>query len=145
LTAPPLGQAAGAEKTIGRTAGKLFEEWQSAGKAATRPNDDEPEPKPQRQKEKGEGRGAFIAARSIIKRGVARTAQLAADAFANAARAMTAPELPDWLREFFEIDSDPDNPLDLSNPDRDLVLGAGDIAAFDAGYIEASGPSLDLG
>jgi hypothetical protein len=59
--------------------------------------------------------------------------------------AKVARDVPAWLSEFFEIESDPDNPLDLSNPDRDLVLGS-DAAMFDDGYYSSdySGPSLDL-
>jgi hypothetical protein len=230
LTAPAPGRAAGAE-TRGRTAGKLFEEWKSAGKAATRPDDDKPQPTRRRSSGKETGGGIGLIKRAPLKRasqgraptvkpqpgrvviGLARMAarvvedfnramkeaflsprQLALErdqqrreaadrqaaedtaerlraiedwfeeqrrrllqqqqeadnrqpsgaAFAEA-KAITAPELPAWLAEFFEIEADPDNPLDLSNPDRDLVLGDSDVAAFDAGYIEASGPSLDLG
>jgi hypothetical protein len=102
------------------------------------------EPKPQRQKEKEDGRGAFIAAKSIIKRMVRKAPQLSSGAFANAAKATTTAELPDWLREFFEIEADPHNPLDLSNPDRDLVLGTSDGVGYDAGH-DITGPSLDLG
>jgi hypothetical protein len=49
------------------------------------------------------------------------------------------PVAPAWLIEFFEIESDPNNPLDLSNPDRDLVLGVSDAAMFDAGYYLVEG------
>jgi hypothetical protein len=102
------------------------------------------EPKP-KKKEKQDGRGAFIAARSIIKRIARKAAQLSSDAFANAAKTMTAPECPGWLREFFEAEPvGTANLLDPSNPDRDLILGASDGAIFEAGY-DISGPSLDLG
>jgi hypothetical protein len=73
-----------------------------------------------------------------------RAVKISADAFSNTAAAITAAAVPDWLREFFEIDSDPRNPLDLSNPDRDLVLGTSDGTVFEPGY-DTSGPFLDLG
>jgi hypothetical protein len=57
---------------------------------------------------------------------------------------MTAPDLPDWLKEFFEAAPAGNNLLDPSNPDRDLILGASDAAVFDAGY-DITGPALDLG
>jgi hypothetical protein len=122
--------------------------WGQLASTATRPPDDEPEPRRPKEKEKTDSGGMFrLAGRAIIIKRMARTAagclQCAADAFTYAAKAMTAPELPDWLREFFEIEADPDNPLDLSNPDRDLVLGASDGVAFEAGY-DITGPSLDL-
>ena len=70
--------------------------------------------------------------------------RLSAGAFASAAWAMTAPQLPGYLRGFFEAEPAGNNLLDPSNPARDLVLGANDIAVFDAGY-DITGPSLDLG
>lgn len=65
-------------------------------------------------------------------------------AFANVAKAVTAPEIPGYLREFFEAHSGPNNLCDLSNPDRSLLSAASDSAVYDAGY-SANGPSLDLG
>jgi hypothetical protein len=68
LTAPPPGRATGAEGR-GRTAGKLFEEWKSAGKAATRPDDDKPQPTRRRSsgsKEKSGG-GFLIPRRARLK------------------------------------------------------------------------------
>lgn len=66
-----------------------------------------------------------------------------ANEFGNAAKAVTAPELPGWLREFFEIEAGPNNLLDPCNPDRVFVLGASYGAVFDAGF-SSNGPSLDL-
>jgi hypothetical protein len=63
----------------------------------------------------------------------------------NAAEAVTAPRLPGWLREFFDSEPpDADNPLDLCNPYRDLILGTGDDPFFEADF-SSDGPSLDLG
>jgi len=57
---------------------------------------------------------------------------------------LTVREIPGWLRDFFDAEPAGNNLLDPSNPARDLVLGANDIAVFDAGY-DITGPSLDLG
>jgi hypothetical protein len=67
-----------------------------------------------------------------------------ADSFANAANAATAPEIPDWLREFFEAEPAGNNLLDPANPARDLVLGVNDDMTSDAGH-DITGPSLDFG
>jgi len=57
---------------------------------------------------------------------------------------LTVREIPGWLRDFFDAEPAGNNLLDPSNPARDLVLGANDIAVFDAGY-DITGSSLDLG
>jgi hypothetical protein len=64
-------------------------------------------------------------------------------AFRNAATVLTAPELPGWLREFFEAEPAGNNLLDPANPARDLVLGANDGMPFDADA-DITGPALDL-
>jgi hypothetical protein len=102
-------------------------------------------PPPVEKKRRGETtRGAFIGAKAIIKRMARKVARLSGDAFANAAKTIIAPELPGWLREFFEIEAP--NPLDPCNPDRDLVLGASDGAVNDAHHSSdcSTAPSLDL-
>jgi hypothetical protein len=116
--------------------------FRQAVKALTQRSDDDA---PQRRaKEREKLGGAFIGAKAIIKRVARKAVRLSADAFAHAAKRTTAPELPGWLREFFEIGAD--NPLDPCNPDRDLVLGASDGAVDDAHYSTdcSAAPSLDL-
>lgn len=136
---PATGRAA--EVTPGGpTAAKLFEECKSACLTATRPKASDEEPKPRRRHKEGEGEAW---AGRFQKRIAARIKQ-AFEIAANAATVMTAPECPSWLREFFESEADPDNPLDPCNPDRDLVLGTSDGMVFEASY-DITGPSLDLG
>lgn len=95
--------------------------------------DDEPQPDEKKKRREDTG-GAFGTAAKIIN----RVARLSADAFRNAAKAITAAP-----REKFFADADAASweALDAANPYWDFDTSSGSDLGFDD---HRSGPSLDL-
>ena len=124
------------EQQTNPTAGEIRQQF---GKARKLLLQSAPKPAPPKKKSGGDDEKGRASYRKNINR-------LSAGAFASAAWAMTAPQLPGYLRGFFEAEPAGNNLLDPANAERDLVLGASYSEAFDASdYHITPGPSLDLG